>query len=123
MTSPGSKTRIKWEGDSNQRIREWPANVRQDIGAELQRLEDRKEPLDSGSMGKVLPGVRELRTDDKDLWYRVLYWLRSGRVYVLHCFTKKTNQTSAGDINIAKERMKAIKLRKDTPAKKDEENA
>jgi phage-related protein len=51
MTSRGSKSRIKWEGDSNAIIRSWPADVRQDFGLELTRLENNEEPLGSKPMG------------------------------------------------------------------------
>jgi phage-related protein len=123
MTRPGSKSRIKWEGDSQKEIRTWPEEARENIGGDLERLEHYEEPLDSKGMGKVLPGVRELRDQDKDWWYRLLYWLNSGWIYVLHCFKKKTNKTSQGDIEIAKQRMKAIKARKDAPAGKEEKSA
>jgi phage-related protein len=119
MTSPGSKSRIKWEGDSQKEIRSWPEDVRQNIGGELDKLEHNEEALDSKWMGKTLPGVRELRDEDKDWWYRLLYWLHDRWIYVLHCFKKKTNKTSPGDIAIAKQRMKDIKARKDAPAKED----
>ncbi len=62
-------------------------------------------------MGKVLPGVSELRERDKDFWYRVLYALYSGWIYVLHCFKKKTNETAQNDINLAKERFARVKSR------------
>ena len=109
MTSKGSKTRIKWEGDSNQEIRSWPKDVRENIGLELNRLDNYEEALDSKSMGKPIPGSRELRDQDQHFWYRLIYWPHSGWVYVVHCFKKKTNQTSQGDIEIAKKRIAGIK--------------
>jgi len=125
VTSKGSKSRIKWEGDSNKVIRTWPADVRQNFGGELQRLEGREEPLDSKPMGRTLPGVRELRDEDKDSWYRLLYFLHGGWIYVLHCFTKTTNRTSLGDIAVAKQRLSEVKRRADYPPsrekKEDEE--
>lgn len=123
MTSPGSRSRIKWEGDSNQEIRTWPGEVRENIGLELHRLDNREQPLDSRSMGKSLPGVWELRDQDRDFWYRLLYWIDSGWIYVLHCFRKKTNQTSKADIDKARDRMSRIKLRKDRPSRKEEKSA
>lgn len=111
MTSKGSKSRIKWEGDSQKEIRSWPKEVREDIGLELHRLDNHEAPLDSKPMGKVLPGVSELRERDKDFWYRVLYALYSGWIYVLHCFKKKTNETAQNDINLAKERFARVKSR------------
>jgi len=113
VTSKGSKSRIRWEGDSQAEIQLWPKDVKADIGLELHRLDNREEPLDSVSMGKVLPGVSELRDRDKDFWYRVFYTLYAGSVYVLHCFKKKTNKTSQGDIQTARKRLAAVKARKD----------
>jgi phage-related protein len=89
-------------------IRGWPDAVRFHIGGDLQRLDDRREPLDFASMGKVLQGVYELRDRDANRWYRVLYVHLEGLLYVLHCFTKTTNQTAQSDINIARERLKAL---------------
>jgi phage-related protein len=116
VTSKGSKSRIRWEGDSNQVIRGWPEEVRQNFGGELTRLENHEEPLDGKSMGKSLPGVHELRDEDKNSWYRLLYYLRSGWIYVLHCFTKKSNQTSLADIRLAKQRLAAVKQRDESPS-------
>jgi phage-related protein len=123
MANEDSKSRIKWEGDSLKEIRSWPDNVKQDIGGDLRRLEDREQPLDSKPMGKVLPGVHELRDEDKDFWYRLMYALHAGWIYVLHCFHKKTNQTSQGDIDLARDRLKRVKARKDEPFVKEEEKS
>lgn len=111
MTSPGSQTRIRWQGDSQQVIRGFPSEVRENLGNDLNRLEDGLEPLDFDSMGAVLPGVYELRDRDADCWYRVLYIVLEELIYVLHCFTKTTNQTSQTDITTAKNRLTLVKQR------------
>ena len=113
MSKDASKSRIKWEGDSREIIRTWPKEVKENIGGDLQRLEDHEQPLDSKSMGQSLRGVSELRDEHQGVWYRLLYALHRGWIYVLHCFTKKTNQTSKGDIDLAKERLKNVKARND----------
>jgi phage-related protein len=59
-------------------------------------------------MGNLLPGVYELRDRDVNRWYRVLYVHLEGLIYVLHCFTKTTNQTAQSDIKIARDRLKAL---------------
>ena len=120
MAKEGPKSRIKWEGDSLKEVKTWSDSARQNIGGDLRRLEDREQPLDSKPMGKVLPGVSELRDEDKDFWYRLLYYLNAGWIYVLHAFTKTTNQTSQKDINLARERLKNVKARKDEPFGKEE---
>jgi len=121
MPKEDPKSRVKWEGDSLEKIRSWPDAVKQDIGGDLRRLEDREQPLDSEPMGKVLPGVSELRDEHQGAWFRLMYWLHAGWIYVLHCWPKKTNQTSKSDIDLAKDRMKLIKARKDEPFVKEKE--
>jgi phage-related protein len=123
MEKEAPKGRIRWEGDSLKEVRSWSDSAKQNIGGDLRRLEDREPPLDSKPMGKVLPGVHELRDEDKDFWYRLMYHLHAGWIYVLHAFKKKTNQTSQSDINVAKERLKNVKARKDEPFVKEEEKS
>jgi phage-related protein len=88
-----------------------PEDVREDLGADLWRVQNGEKPLDSGPMAPVLPGVFELRAEDKAAWYRLLYIKLEGVVYVLHCFRKKTNETPQKDINTARGRLSALKLR------------
>ena len=106
-----SPPNVVFEGDSRAVIKSFPDDVREDIGADLWRVQNGEKPLDSGSMAASLPGVFELRAQDKDLWYRVLYVRLDGVVYVLHCFTKKTNETPLRDINTARGRLSALKER------------
>ena len=102
---------VIFEGDSLNVIRGFSEDARANLGADLRRVQKGEKPLDSGSMASALPGVFELRDEDKDLWYRVLYVKREGVVYVLHCFTKKTNKTPLRDIEIARARLSALKQR------------
>ncbi len=60
-------------------------------------------------MAPALPGVFELRDEDRDFWYRLFYIQIEHKIYVLDCIKKKTNQTSQADIERAKGRLKAIK--------------
>ncbi len=123
MASEDPKSRIKWEGDSLKEIRSWPDEVKQDIGGDLRRLEDREKPLDSKPMGKSAPGISELRDEHKGVWYRLLYALHAGWIYVLHCFKKKSNQTAQADLELAKERLKRAKAREDEPFAGKEKSA
>jgi len=111
VTSQGSQTRIRWEGDSLSVIRDFPASVRANLGNDLQRLEEGLAPLDFGSMGKVLPGVYELRDQDSQRWFRVFYVPMGGMIFVLHCFTKTTNRTLQRDIEIGRARLSSLKQR------------
>jgi phage-related protein len=107
----GSPPDVVFEGDSRAVIKSFPEDIREDLGADLWRVQNGEKPLDSGSMAPVLPGVFELRAEDRVAWYRVLYVKLGGVVYVLHCFRKKTNETPQKDINTARGRLSALKLR------------
>lgn len=102
---------VVFEGNSLNIVRDFPKDVREDFGGDLRRLQNGERPLDSGSMAPALPGVFELRGHDRDTWYRVLYVKLGGVIYVLHCFTKKTNQTAKGDIETGRKRLSALKAR------------
>ena len=96
-------------GDSKAIIRDFPADVREDFGGDLWRLQTGERPVNSGPMAPALPSVFELKADDKDLWYRLFYHVRDGVIYVLHCFTKKTNKTPQSDIEIGRKRLSGLK--------------
>jgi len=115
--------RLKWEGDSQKEIKSWPEDVRQDIGAELRRLQNHETPLMSKPMGSSLRGGYQISDEDKDFWYRLLYAFHAGWIYVLHCFKKKTNQTAKRDLEIAKQRLVQAKLRDDAMSKGEEKSA
>jgi phage-related protein len=123
MANEQPKSRVKWEGDSLEEIRTWSEDAKQNVGGDLRRLEDREDPLDSKPMGAVLPGVSELRDRDKDFWYRLFYALEYGLIYVLHCFKKKSNQTSKSDIKIAKQRLATVLKRDEPSARKEKKSA
>lgn len=60
-------------------------------------------------MRTVGAGVKEIRVRDASGAYRVIYLAsRPEAVYVLHCFQKKTEKTNQRDINLARQRFKAI---------------
>lgn len=100
-----------WEGDTLDVIRSFSEDAKEDLGHELDRVQNGERPLKSRPMGAVLPGCFELRDEDKDFWYRVIYTQMGGEIHVLHCFRKKTNQTSQGDIDLAKRRLSQAKQR------------
>jgi phage-related protein len=90
-------------------IRGFSDEARQNLGNDLQRLDEGEEPLDFASMGGVLPGVFELRDRDSEHWYRVLYIPLEGLIYVLHGFTKTTNQTPQKEIEAAGKRLQLLR--------------
>lgn len=60
-------------------------------------------------MESVGPGVREIRIREKSGAYRVIYVAKFAQaVYVLHCFQKKTQKTTPGDLALALRRYKEL---------------
>jgi phage-related protein len=63
-------------------------------------------------MSSVGPGVFELRDQDERAWYRVIYLARRRDViHVLHCFEKRSRETPAKELNTARQRLKAVRVR------------
>jgi phage-related protein len=104
---------IAWEGDSKEVLSSFPAEVKSTFGFSLRRLQNGELPrCGVRAMASVGKGVWELKTDDARTWYRVLYLSQiQGAIYVLHAFEKNSRKTDRRDIEIAKERLKAVQQR------------
>ena len=60
-------------------------------------------------MRSIGPGVKEIRIRDVTGAFRVIYLATlEDAVYVLHCFQKKSKQTSNKDIQLARKRYKDL---------------
>lgn len=60
-------------------------------------------------MPTIGSGVREIRVREERGAFRVIYVAKlADRVYVLHCFQKRTQKTSRADIDLAAKRYKQI---------------
>ena len=80
-------------GDSLARLQAAPANIRSDVGYQLDMIQRGESPEDFKPMPDVGSGVMEIRVHG-DNEYRVFYVARyEEAVYVLHCFVKKTQST------------------------------
>lgn len=85
---------VSFLGDSLDRIREFPAKARQDVGYQLDRVQRGLQPYDFKPMPSIGRGVEEIRVWDDSGTYRVIYIARLlDAVYVLHAFQKKTQAT------------------------------
>jgi len=103
---------VVWEGDSLEVIRRFPGPARQDLGAELRRLQTGDRPLNSRPMPSIGARVYELKEQDERAWYRVIYLAKIGnRIYILHCFEKKSAKTGKSDLALAKARLKRVSAR------------
>ncbi len=96
---------LRFLGDSLKRLREFPEDVRQDAGYQLDRVQRGALPDDFKPMPAIGKGVEEIRVWDDSGTYRVIYTARlADAVYVLHAFQKKTQTTSRRDIDLARTR-------------------
>lgn len=99
-----------WVGSSKDDLRDLSEDIRLELGHNLFRVQMGLEPTNWRPMhglGKGITGVIELRARDADGIARLMYVAKFSRgIYVLHAFTKKTQQTSEGDKKIAADRYK-----------------
>ncbi len=99
---------LSFQGDSIRALRGFPEGVRQDLGYALYQLQLGQAPPDRKPVRTVGPGVYELREQDAEKWYRVLYVRDGGTIHVLHCFEKRSNAIEQKDIETARTRLKRV---------------
>ena len=100
---------IEFRGSSLQDLFRFPAVARRRAGFQLFQVQEGNDPNDWKPMTSIGPGVREIRVREKDGAFRVIHIATFvNAVYVLHCSQKKTQKTSAGDIELAKRRYKEL---------------
>jgi len=100
---------LHFVGSSLGDLKAFPDEARRDAGFNLDAVQRGLEPEDWKTMRTVGAGVKEIRVRDATGAYRVIYLAsRPEAVYVLHCFQKKTEKTNQRDIDLARQRFKAI---------------
>jgi phage-related protein len=103
---------VIWEADCLEVVRTFPKPIREDLGADIRRLQVGVKPISSRPMPSIGKRVYELRQMDDRGWYRVIYLGKVGnRLHMLHAFMKKSAKTSANDLRIASARLKAVNAR------------
>ena len=101
---------IAWEGDSLGVMRRFPDEVKQNLGHQLRLLQRGERPTDYRPVATIGPGVFELRDQDERAWYRVIYLSRVRDViHILHCFEKKSREIPRKDVQLAQQRLKAVR--------------
>lgn len=103
---------LDWIGDSLKKIREFPEDVKDDIGFALREIQQGKKPASAKPLkGFKGAGVLEIIEDYRTDTYRAVYTVRfADVVYVLHCFQKKSKKgiaTPRQDIESIERRLKA----------------
>jgi phage-related protein len=97
---------LKWLGNSKKNLKEFPAEVEDDLGYALFFVQCGVTPANAKPFKGVGSGVFELvERHDKNA-YRVVYGVQIGeKVYVLHAFQKKSKHgiaTPKGDVALIK---------------------
>jgi phage-related protein len=96
-------------GDSLDALRAFPESARREAGYQIDKVQHGEEPDDWKPMASIGAGVKEIRVWDESGTFRVIYVAKLvDAVYVLHCFQKKTEQTSDKDVRLARKRLKDL---------------
>lgn len=100
---------VEFRGSSLDDLRAFPVSARREGGFQIDRLQHGLEPRDAKPFSLIGSGVYEIRVSDPAGVFRIIYVAKfSEAIYVLHCFQKKTQKTSAGDIELAKQRYREL---------------
>jgi phage-related protein len=100
---------IRFTGSSLDDLRVFPDDAKREAGYQLGKVQHGYEPSDWRPMKTIGDGVKEVRIRDEAGAFRVVYLAKlDDAVYVLHCFQKKTEQTSQKDIAMARRRFKDL---------------
>ncbi len=103
---------IEWMGDSLARLRAAAPDLRHKTGHQLELVQVGDEPEDFKPMPDVGPGVMEIRVHAATE-FRVFYVARFAEaIYVLHCFTKKTQATRKADFELGRQRYASVIARR-----------
>jgi phage-related protein len=100
---------VEFLGDSLETLRSFPNSARQEAGFQLDKVQRGAEPNDWKFMTTIGQGVKEIRIRDEAGIFRIVYLAKLvDAIYVLHCFQKKTQETSQKDIRLARQRYKDL---------------
>lgn len=101
-----------WLGSSRSDLKAFPPDPRRVAGFQLRRVQQGLEPNDWKPIPVVGPGVQEIRIHT-GLEHRVFYVAKfAAGVYVLHAFEKRTRKTPKRDLELARERFRALVMKR-----------
>lgn len=101
---------VEFRGSSLDDLRAFPAAAKREAGHQIDLVQNGEDPDDWKPMGTVGSGVKEIRIRDEAGAFRVIYVAKfADAIYVLHCFQKKTEQTSKHDIDLAEQRYRELR--------------
>lgn len=95
---------VRFIGASKDDLSAFPASARNRAGHELFMVQSDRLPADWKPMSGIGHGACEIRIRVSAGAYRVIYVARfEDAVYVLHAFQKKTQKTSQGNLELARQ--------------------
>lgn len=113
MKQNNSRKPIHWVGSTLEDIKQFPDNIKRELGFDLDLVQQGLLPRDYKAMQNLGSGVMEIRVRDISGAFRLVYIAKfADAVYCLHGFQKKTQKTSPKDIAIIKARYAAVKEHK-----------
>ena len=100
---------VQFRGSALADLRDFPATARREAGYQIDQIQHGGEPDDWKPMNTIGQGVREIRIRDETGAFRVIYIAQlADSIYILHCFQKKTQQTSRPDLELASKRYREL---------------
>ena len=100
---------VEFIGTALDDLRAFPEIARREAGCQVDKVQHGETPDDWKPMTGIGSGVKEIRIQDATGAFRVIYLAKlADAVYVLHCFQKKSEQTSEADIRLARKRFKEL---------------
>ena len=99
---------LLWIGTARADVRKFPAAARRLAGFQMRRVQQGLDPNDWKPMSAVGAGVREIRIRVGDAFRVFSVATFNEGVYVIHAFAKKARKTARGDIEIGRERFRAL---------------
>jgi phage-related protein len=98
---------VVFRGSSLDDLRAFPSTARREAGHQLDQVQRGLDADDWRPMTTVGQGVKEIRIRDASGAFRVIYVAKFAEA-VLHCFQKKTEQTSKTEIALAAQRYREL---------------
>jgi phage-related protein len=103
-TAPGTEPVREW-------LRELPAEVRKEIGSDIQLVQWRW-PIGKPHVDGLGEGLYEVRSHVGGDAYRVVFCIAGSTLVLLHGFKKKTQKTPTAVLDIARNRKRDVEGRR-----------
>lgn len=100
---------VWWWGHSKEVLSGFPKDVKGNLGYALRQLQRGEKPPDYRPLPSVGKGLAELRDQDDEGWYRIIYLSRTNDViHVVHAFEKDTKKIPENEKRTARKNLKDV---------------